>query len=139
MSKYLDIREGYPRDYGNFKNEANAVVHEYQILKAPSTCENLDEAVKQIDEAKIWDEIRDAMAVLVNAVNRHSPEKVAKAMLIGMINNHRTLQASFFKALFKFFDLYKDASYDLRNHSAVVAAAQVTEFAKEEYIGFPLI
>lgn len=78
------------------------------------------------------------MDVICNAVNGRT-KHVAKAMYIGISRNHRTLQNQAVAAMFDFLRIYKDTAYDLRNWSAVVAAAQTTQMAEDEEIIFPFI
>lgn len=138
-SKYEEIAKSYPRDFGSNRANADGAIHKYQNLKSPSNRETIDEADRALREAEKWDAIIDAVKVLTNAVNGSDAEMVAKAMFMGLAKSHRTLQAKLFSAIFKMFNIYKDSSYDLRNVSAVIASAQVTQFAEDEYIRFPLI
>jgi hypothetical protein len=139
MSKYAEIKDKYPQDRGGYDENAKVVIEEYQSIGEWQREETIAEAENNAEIRKEWDRIADAIAVIADAVNGRNVKDVAKAMYIGVSRNHRTLQNQAVAAMFEFLRIYKDTAYDLRNWSAVVAAAQVSQMAEDEGIVFPFI
>lgn len=139
MSKYSEIGDRYPRDRGDYGENAMEVLKEHEEYEQRLRGETFEDADAKIAVRKEWSEIADAMRVITNAVNGGSARKVAKAMYIGVSAHHRSLQNKVIAAMFELLRIYKDTAYDLRNWSAVVAAAQVSQLAEDESIVFPVI
>lgn len=139
MSKYAEIRDKYPQDRGGYGENAKVVIEEYQQTDVWDRDMTVGEAEAKAVIREEWNEIAVAMDVIVSAVNGKSAKKVAKAMYIGVSRGHRALQNKAVAAVFEFLRIYKDTAYDLRNWSAVVAAAQVSQMAEDEGIVFPVI
>ena len=139
MSKYAEIKDKYPQDRGSYAENALAIIEEYQETGKWGQDDTIAEAEARAVIREEWNEIAGAMNVLGAAVNGRNAKDVAKAMCIGISGNHRTLQNQAVAAMFEFLRIYKDTAYDLRNWSAVVAAAQVSQMAEDEGIVFPFI
>ncbi len=140
MSKYSEIKDGFPKDFGSHRANADGALYKYQELqRVDNPSETMDDLNLKARKREEWDKIIAAVKVITDAVNHTDSETVAKAMFVGMSREHRTLQALSMKAIFQFLKVYQDSAYDLRNWSAVVAAAQVTQFTEDEFIYFPLI
>jgi len=143
--EYQKVVDSYPVTsagvYGEWKGEALKTLEEYNDLYVHPCLDRMsdDEIRNRIARKKAIDEDSEIANQLTHAVNSGSPEKVAKALYLGLCNQHRTLQAKAIKALLELLKLYKDSDYDLRNHAAVVEAALVTEFLDREGFGIPLI
>lgn len=139
MSKYAEIKNKYPQDRGRCDENAKVVIEEYQQTEIWNQDMSVGEAEIKTKVRERWNEIADAMRVITDAVNGRNAKEVAKAMYIGVTREHRTLQNQAVAAMFEFLRIYKDTAYDLRNWSAVVAAAQVSQMAEDEGIVFPFI
>lgn len=135
---YDEIRESYPQDRGGYKENATDAIEDYQKIGAWDEEETIEQAEAKAKVRDEWDKIADAMDVICTAVNGRT-KHVAKAMYVGISRNHRTLQNQAVAAMFDFLRIYKDTAYDLRNWSAVIAAAQTTQMAEDESIVFPFI
>ena len=85
------------------------------------------------------DVIANAVADICRVINHNSSENAAQYINLAMAQEHRTLQAQTVHALLRFFDLYQDTSYDLRNAAAVDAAQAIAETVKQESLRIPLI
>ena len=143
--KYQEIVDSYP-GYGpvcsgGLKRAALEVVKEYEDLyKFPKFKGMSDAEIKgRILRKKAFDEDSEIMDRLTHAVNGGNYKDIAKAMYLGLCNQHRTLQAQAIKAILELLRIYKDSDYDLRNHAAVVESALVTEFLDKEGFGIPFI
>ncbi len=142
MNKYAEIKDKYPQDRGGYGENAKVVIEEYQQTETHNPWGGdltIAEIAAKTKVRNRWNEIADAMNVLAAAVNGRNMKDVAKAMYIGISREHRTLQNQAVAAMFEFLRIYKDTAYDLRNWSAVVAAAQVSQMAEDEGIVFPFI
>ena len=139
MSKYAEIKDKYPQDRGGYDENAKVVIEEYQQTGKWDRDDTLAEAEARAVIREEWNEIANAMNVIADSVNGRNMKDVAKAMYIGITREHRTLQNQAVAAMFEFLRIYKDTAYDLRNWSAVVAAAQVSQMAEDEGIVFPFI
>lgn len=143
--EYQKVVDSYPAVSpvvcGGLKGEALKAVKEYDDLYThPDVNEMSDDEIKnRIARKKAIDEDSEISNRLTHTLNGGSPKRVAKALYIGLCNQHRTLQAQAIQALLELLKLYKDSDYDLRNHAAVVEAALVTEFLDREGFGIPLI
>ncbi len=139
MNKYAEIKDKYPQDRGGYGETAKVVIEEYQQTGKWDRDDTLAEAEARAVIREEWNEIANAMNVIADSVNGRNMKDVAKAMYIGITREHRTLQNQAVAAMFEFLRIYKDTAYDLRNWSAVVAAAQVSQMAEDEGIVFPFI
>jgi len=139
MNKYAEIKDKYPQDRGGYGENAKVVIEEYQQTGKWDRDDTLAEAEVRAVIREEWSEIANAMNVIADSVNGRNMKDVAKAMYIGITREHRTLQNQAVAAMFEFLRIYKDTAYDLRNWSAVVAAAQVSQMAEDEGIVFPFI
>ncbi len=139
IGKYAEIRDKHPQDQGGYGENAEVVLREYERTEEWNRKETIADANAKNEARKEWNKVADAMVVIVDAVNGRSAKHVAKAMYIGISREHRTLQNKGIAAIFEFLRIYKDTAYDLRNWSAVVAAAQVSQLAEDESIVFPVI
>lgn len=99
----------------------------------------IEDAERLIIEKERWDDVVKAMGIISHAVNCGGSEEVAKAMFVGIGDDHRTLQAMIVNAMLKFLPIYSDATYDLRNKAAVEAAGKVAQFVKDNAVYIPLI
>lgn len=119
-------------------DDARAAITEYDSF-TPTGDTTIEEAERMIVEKEAWDDIAKAMRILSHAVNRWDSKSVAKAMYVGIHEDHRTLQAQVIDSMFRFLSIYAGASYDLRNKAAVEAAGKLAGFAQENSIYIPLI
>lgn len=77
-----------------------------------------------------------AMQEVTSAVNIMSEKELEEGMLNALLDEHRTLQQSFFRVLHNVLEQYADTKYyDLRNEASVEYAKKVREL--DHY--FPLI
>ncbi len=139
MRNYAEIKEKYPQDFGGGGGKAREVHDKYLLAGEWSREESIEAAERKAKEREEWDRIADAVGVIQDAVNHSDPKAVAEALYIGLARGHRTLQAQTVAAILHLLRIYKDTDYDLRNHAAVVAAAQITQFADDQSIYIPLI
>lgn len=129
------------RDYDSFGtvgDRVKAVVDEYHSKewKPGMTIEDAERLKKSLEG---FDRVVDLGTALTDSVNAMDPEETAKALLIGIVGQHRTLQAQTISALIKMLGMYRDAAYDGRNRAAVIAAERISQVVDEEHIYVPLI
>lgn len=92
----------------------------------------LEEQEKAREASKLVDE-------LFRVINSGRDEKVAETLLLAIQNQHRTLQASFWRIIFTVMQKYgetPETHYDLRNEAAVKACKKLAELDQQSYIPF---
>jgi ABC-type Zn uptake system ZnuABC Zn-binding protein ZnuA len=97
-----------------------------------------DRASKELDEiARAFNTFSHALNVM------SSHDNFVNALLSCVVQDHRTLQQSFFSAIFslieKYGNLEENYYSDLRNEASLKACKKIAKFIKDENIYLPLI
>ena len=83
---------------------------------------------------EINEKIDDALKVIFQQLNTLGDSKMGETLADHLQSEHRTLQQSFFRELYKALEIYQHSSYDLRNEASVKFAKKVME--EGEYFPF---
>jgi hypothetical protein len=100
--------------------------------------ERYDKAANELENlARAFDTISRTLNVMSNHDN------IVEALLACVVQDHRTLQQSFFDAIFslikKYGNLDESMYSDLRNEASLKACKKIAQFIKDESIYLPLI
>ena len=80
-------------------------------------------------------ELKDAMETIMRGVNSFEAEKIGEIMAEFVMNDHRTLQQYFCKAIQVFIDKYADTkSFDARNDASIQWAIDVKKLKESHHL-----
>lgn len=79
--------------------------------------------------------IEEVVKLFASGVNSFDYQEQLKHFSKAFLSQHRTLQQSMWRVIFKFIGEYTDAPYDLRNEQAVITCKAIVKAMKQE-MGF---
>ena len=80
------------------------------------------------------EKIDDALNVIFQQLNTLGDSSMGETLADHLQSEHRTLQQSFFRELYKALEIYQDSHYDLRNEASVKFAKAVIQ--QDHYFPF---